>query len=142
MERRSVDLERDTDSLKKTEFMADKVGQEFEGVISSITKFGIFVELPNTVEGLIHVSQLKDDYYHFIENHLTLVGERTRRMYKIGRQVTVKLMKADVETREIDFELLNAEQLADDPRIQTNIKEKNHEKRERNSGKKKASNIS
>ncbi|MDT2802446.1 ribonuclease R [Vagococcus lutrae] len=137
MERRSVDAERDTDSLKKTEFMADKVGQEFEGVISSITKFGIFVELPNTVEGLIHVSQLKDDYYHFIENHLTLVGERTRRMYKIGQQVTVKLMKADVETREIDFELLNAEQLADDPRIQTNIKRKNHEKRERNSGKRK-----
>lgn len=106
MERRAVDAERETDSLKKTEYMSDKIGEIFDGVISSVTKFGIFVELPNTIEGLIHISNMKEDYFTFIENHLMLVGERTGVSYRIGQPVKIKVAKADVETREIDFELI------------------------------------
>lgn len=106
MERRAVDAERETDSLKKTEYMSDKIGEIFDGVISSVTKFGIFVELPNTIEGLIHISNMKEDYFTFIENHLMLVGERTGVSYRIGQPVKIKVTKADVETREIDFELI------------------------------------
>lgn len=106
MERRAVDAERETDSLKKTEFMADKIGEMYDGVISSVTKFGIFVELPNTIEGLIHISNMKEDYFEFIENHMMLVGERTGVSYRIGQSVKIKVTKADVETREIDFELI------------------------------------
>ncbi len=109
MERRAVNAERDTDNMKKAEFMQDKVDQEFDGIITSITKFGMFVELPNTIEGLIHVSKLKTDYFHFVETHLALVGERTGTIYKIGQSVKIKVTKADVDTREIDFELLSAE---------------------------------
>ncbi|MGX7420381.1 ribonuclease R [Carnobacterium gallinarum] len=106
MERRAVDAERETDSLKKTEYMADKVGEIYDGVISSVTKFGIFVELPNTIEGLIHISNMREDYFEFIENHMMLVGERTGVSYRIGQGVKIKVTKADVETREIDFELI------------------------------------
>ena len=109
MERRAVQAERETDSMKKAEYMQDKIDEEFDGIITSITKFGMFVELPNTIEGLIHVSQLKNDYFHFVENHLALVGERTGTIYRIGQQVKIKVVKADPETREIDFELVSAE---------------------------------
>lgn len=111
MERRSVEAEREVDSMKKAEFMADKVGEEYEGIISSVTKFGIFVELPNTVEGLIPLKDLTLDYFHFIENQLALVGERTKITYKIGQKVKIKVKKADPETREVDFELLEAEEV-------------------------------
>ncbi|MDH6364617.1 ribonuclease R [Enterococcus sp. PF1-24] len=113
MERRAVEAEREVDALKKAEFMADKIDEEFDGIISSVTKFGIFVELPNTVEGLIHINELKQDYFHFVENHLALVGERTRQVFKIGQKVRIKVVKADPETREIDFELVSAETLAE-----------------------------
>lgn len=116
MERRAVEAERDTDSLKKAEFMVDKVGLEFEGVIGSVTKFGMFIELPNTVEGLIHVNQLPE-YFHFVENHLALVGERTGTTYKIGQKVVIKVTKADPVTREVDFELVSAEELTDDEKV-------------------------
>lgn len=106
MERRSVDAERETDSLKKAEFMLDKIGQEFEGVISSVTKFGIFVQLPNTVEGLVHISKMNEDYFNYIESHLLLMGERTGVIYRIGQKVMVKVTNADVATRAIDFELI------------------------------------
>ncbi|KFN90696.1 3'-to-5' exoribonuclease RNase R [Tetragenococcus muriaticus PMC-11-5] len=85
--------------------MQDHIDEEFEGVISSVVKFGFFVELPNTIEGLIHVSDLKNDYFQFIESQLALVGEHTGQMYKIGQQVTVRVTKANPETREVDFEL-------------------------------------
>lgn len=113
MERRAVEAEREVDSLKKAEFMQEHVGETFDGVISSVTKFGIFVELPNTIEGLIHINELKSDYFHFIENHLALVGERTKTTYKIGQQVRIKVTKSDPETREIDFELVSAEKIAE-----------------------------
>lgn len=109
MERRAVEAEREVDAMKKAEFMADKIGEEYDGIISSVTKFGLFIELPNTIEGLIHVNSLKQDYFHFIENHMALVGERTGMTLKIGQKVRIKVEKADPETREIDFELLEAE---------------------------------
>lgn len=111
MERRAVEAEREVDSMKKAEYMAEKVGEEFDGIISSVTKFGIFIELPNTVEGMIHLNELKQDYFHFIENQLALVGERTRQTFKIGQKVRVKVTKSDPVTREIDFELLEAEEI-------------------------------
>ncbi|WP_376716220.1 ribonuclease R [Vagococcus carniphilus] len=136
MERRAVEAERDTDNMKKAEFMVDKVDQEFDGIITSITKFGMFVELPNTIEGLIHVSQLKNDYFHFVETHLALVGERTGTIYKIGQAVKIKVTKADVDTREIDFELLSAEPITtpiDIPKQQKNNNRKTDRKRQQGS---------
>ena len=121
MERRAVETEREVDALKKAEFMADHVGEEFEGIIGSVVKFGFFVELPNTVEGLIHINALKDDYYHFVETHLALVGERTGRTFKIGQKVLIRVTKSDPETREIDFELLSSEEVETLP-IQTKQK--------------------
>lgn len=78
-ERVAVDAERDTEQMKKAEYMLDKVGEEFEGIISSVTSFGMFIELDNTVEGLTRLSALTDDYYHFDEQHMALIGERTSR---------------------------------------------------------------
>ncbi|WP_370516586.1 ribonuclease R [Granulicatella sp. zg-ZJ] len=109
MERRAVEAERDTNALKKAEYMLDKIGQEFGGVVSSVTRFGMFVELENTVEGLIHVSKMSDDHYEFIENHLLLVGTRTGKTYQIGQQVTVKVTKVDMDTHDIDFEVVLSE---------------------------------
>ena len=109
MERRAVNAEREVDALKKAEFMADHIDEEFDGVISSVAKFGFFVELPNTIEGLIHLTTLKQDYFHYFENHLALVGERTGQTFKIGQKVRIKVAKSDPETREIDFELVSAE---------------------------------
>lgn len=111
MERRAVETEREVDSMKKAEFMQDKVGEEFDGIISSVVKFGLFIELPNTVEGLIHINELKQDYFHFIENHLALVGERTGLTFKIGQKVRVKVVKADPDERAVDFELISAEEV-------------------------------
>lgn len=111
MERRAVDAERETDAMKKAEFMQQHVGETFEGVISSVVKFGLFVELDNTIEGLIHITELDDDYYQYFENQLMLIGERTGQVYKIGQKVTVEVVKADPETREIDFKLISAEKI-------------------------------
>ncbi|MBO0469612.1 ribonuclease R [Enterococcus sp. DIV0242_7C1] len=111
MERRAVEAEREVDAMKKAEFMADKIGEEYQGIISSVARFGFFVELPNTIEGLIHVNNLKQDYFHYIENHMALVGERTGMTLKIGQKVKVRVEKADPETREIDFEFLEAEEV-------------------------------
>ncbi|WP_188206639.1 ribonuclease R [Alkalibacillus aidingensis] len=106
MERRSVDAERETDDLKKTEFMSDKIGEEFEGIISSITNFGLFVELPNTVEGLVHVSYLTDDYYHYDDRHQAMIGERTGHIFKIGDELKVRVVSTNIEERVIDFEVI------------------------------------
>ena len=110
-ERRSVDAERETEALKKTEFMVDKVGEQYEGVISSVTKFGIFVELPNTVEGLIHISKMDQDYFNYIESHMVLLGERTGIVYRIGQRVRIEVVRADVDSREIDFALVEDQEL-------------------------------
>lgn len=104
-ERRGVDAERDTDAMKKAEFMADRIGEEFDAVVSSVTKFGMFIALPNTVEGLIHISQIEDDYYEYLEKQMALVGRRTKQTYRIGQPVRVKLINVNVEQKEIDFTL-------------------------------------
>ncbi|EPZ39867.1 Ribonuclease R [Anoxybacillus ayderensis] len=106
MERRAVEAERETDDLKKTEFMEDKIGMEFDGIISSVTNFGLFVELPNTVEGLVHVSYLTDDYYHYDEQHYAMIGERTGKVYRIGDQITVRVINVNKEERIVDFEIV------------------------------------
>ncbi len=104
-ERVAVEAERETLDLKKAEFMSDKVGETFEGIISGVSQFGFFVQLPNTVEGLVHVSTLTDDYYHYHEKFYALIGERRRRRFRLGDSVVVRLVRVDVDTRQIDFEL-------------------------------------
>lgn len=106
MERRAVDAERETDELKKTEYMEDKIGEEFDGIISSVTNFGIFVELPNTIEGLVHVSYLTDDYYHYDERQYAMIGERTGNVFRIGDEITVRVISVNKEERSIDFEIV------------------------------------
>ena len=105
-ERIAVDAERESQDLKIAEFMMDKIGDEYEGIISSVTSFGIFVELPNTVEGLVHVSYLTDDYYHYDESSYSLIGERTGRIMRIGDKVRIKVSGVNIDERKIDFELL------------------------------------
>ncbi|TDL52638.1 ribonuclease R [Paenibacillus dendritiformis] len=107
-ERVAVDAERDTEALKKAEFMLDKIGEEFDGIISSVTSFGMFVELDNTVEGLIRLSDLTDDYYHFHEQHMLLVGERTSNIFRIGDEVRIRVGRVNLEDYTIDFELVSS----------------------------------
>ncbi|HOA39890.1 MAG: ribonuclease R [Halanaerobiales bacterium] len=105
-ERRAMEAERDSVELKKLEYMVDKVGQEFDGIINGITTFGFFVELENTVEGLVRVENLKDDYYIYNEKMHCLVGEHTGKVYRFGDKVRVMIDKIDLDEREIDFLLL------------------------------------
>ena len=104
-ERLAEEAERETVKLKKVEYMATRIGEEFEGVISSITKWGIYVELPNTIEGLIHVTNLYDDHYNYIEDRYEMVGEHTGKTYKLGQKVTVRVIGTNKLERTIDFEL-------------------------------------
>jgi ribonuclease R len=105
-ERVAVDAERETDDLKQAEYMTEHVGEEYEGTISGVTSFGIFVELENTIEGLVHVSFLNDDYYRYEEKYYCLIGERTGRILRIGDKVKIKVSGVNMEERKIDFELL------------------------------------
>ncbi|WP_281183044.1 ribonuclease R [Staphylococcus schleiferi] len=105
-ERRAVDAERYTDELKKAEYMIQHIGNEFEGVISSVANFGMFIELPNTIEGMINVQNMTDDYYHFDERQMALIGERKATVYRIGDVVKVKVVHVDVEERQIDFQIV------------------------------------
>lgn len=105
MERRAVDAERDTDELKKAEYMEDKIGVEFDGIISSVTNFGMFVELPNTIEGLVHVSYMTDDYYRYDERHYAMIGERTGNVFRIGDEITVRVVNVNKDEHSIDFEI-------------------------------------
>lgn len=105
-ERAAVDAERDTDDLKKAEYMNDRIGEEYTGVISSVTNFGMFVELENTVEGLIHVSTLTDDYYHYDEQNQALIGERTANIYRIGDEAEVRVTSVNLDEHTVDFEMI------------------------------------
>ena len=106
MERRAVDAERETDELKKAEYMEDKVGEEFDGMISSVTNFGMFVELPNTIEGLVHVSYMTDDYYHYDERQYAMIGEKTGNVFRIGDEITVRVINVNKDEHDIDFEIV------------------------------------
>jgi len=105
-ERRAVDAERDTDALKKAQYMSDKIGEEFEGIVSSVTNFGIFIELPNTIEGLVHISNMTDDYYRFDDRQMIMIGERTNRQFRIGDEVKVRVANVIIEESSIDFEIV------------------------------------
>ena len=102
-ERAADEAERETEDLKKVEFMKEHVGEFFDGIISNVTSFGMFVELENTIEGLVKVSNMDDDYYIFDNIHYCLLGERTKKRYRIGDGLRVRLIRADVASRQLDF---------------------------------------
>lgn len=104
-ERRADEAERETDKLKKVEYMSEHIGETFEGVISGVTAWGMYVELPNTVEGMIHVTNLNDDYYHYDEDAYEMVGETTGKRYKLGQKIQVVVADTDKFLRTIDFVL-------------------------------------
>lgn len=105
-ERRAIEAERDTDELKKAEYMVQHIGEEYEGIISSVANFGMFIELPNTIEGMVHVSEMTDDYYHFDERQMAMIGERQAKVFRIGDPVTIKVVNVDVDERMIDFQIV------------------------------------
>jgi len=122
-ERRADEATRDVASWLKCEFMAGKVGETFEAIIASVTGFGFFVELCDTlIEGLVHVSSLDNDYYTFDEIRQCLYGERTRRQFHLGDSVRVRLVRVSLDDRQIDFEL-------DAPPVETPKKKKRRRRR-------------
>jgi ribonuclease R len=105
-ERRANDAERELVQWKKVRFMADKVGDEFEGYVTGVSAFGLYVELvEHFVEGMVHVSTMADDYYRFLERAHVLRGENSRREYRLGDRVTVQVIRVDLERRQIDLGL-------------------------------------
>ena len=105
-ERLAEETEREVVKMKKAEYMRGRIGEEYEGVISGITKWGAYVELPNTVEGLVHVADMKDDHYEYFEQQYELIGERTGRTYKLGQTVRVRVKDADRILRTVNFEFV------------------------------------
>lgn len=103
MERRAEEAERETDKLKKAEYMEERIGSIYEGVISGITQWGIYVELPNTVEGLLHVASLPGDYFYYDENAYEMVGQSTGKTYKLGERIMIQVKDVDRFMRTIDF---------------------------------------
>ena len=97
--------QRDTDELKKAEYMIQHIGDEFEGIVSSVANFGMFVELPNTIEGMVHISNMTDDYYQFDERQMALIGERHAKVFRIGDEVKVKVTH-EADERMIDFQIV------------------------------------
>ncbi|HHZ01769.1 MAG TPA: ribonuclease R [Tissierellia bacterium] len=106
MERIADEVERDTDKIRIAEFMYDKVGEEYEGVVSGVTSFGMFVELDNTVEGLVHISNMVDDYYIYDNEKKELYGQGSNKTYRIGDTVKIRVINVSIEKAEIDFELI------------------------------------
>ncbi len=104
-ERRADEAEREVEKLKKVEYMIEHIGETFEGVISGLTTWGMYVELPNTIEGMIRVSEMHDDYYIYDEERYQMVGEHTKKTYKLGQKITVEVVNADKIMRTIDFEI-------------------------------------
>lgn len=105
-EKRSEEAEREVEDMKKAQYMQKHIGEEFKGIISSLTNFGIFIQLENTIEGLVHFNNMIDDYYHFDEENYYIIGERTKKQYKLGDEVNIRVTNADVMKRDIDFELV------------------------------------
>ena len=105
-ERDSIDCERDVESMKMAEYMESHIGEEYDGTISSVMNFGLFVQLDNMIEGLVHISEIKGDYYTFDETTHTLRGEKKGKMYKLGQKVRVVVTNASKENSTIDFNLV------------------------------------
>lgn len=112
-ERRAEEAERETIRLKKAEYMEAHIGEVFEGVISGITNWGIYVELSNTIEGLVHVANMYDDHYDYYEDRYEMVGEHTGKTYKLGETVYMRVIDADCLTRTIDFEMADEGDMED-----------------------------
>jgi len=110
MERRAEEAERETDKLKKVEYMSEHIGEVFEGVISGVTEWGFYVELPNTIEGLVHVTSLTDDYYHYDERSYELIGETGGGRYKLGQKIKVVVAGTDKILRTIDFQVATSDE--------------------------------
>lgn len=106
-ERESIDAEREVDDMKKAEYMEERIGNKYDAIITSVTGFGFYAELDNTVEGLVSINDLIDDYYRYDERTSALIGERTRKQYRIGDKVKVVVLSASKETHKIDFGLTN-----------------------------------
>ncbi len=106
MERRSIECERAVDDMKKAEYMLDHIGEEFDGIISSVMNFGMFVELPNLIEGLVRLDSIKGDYYTYDETTFTIRGNKDKRGFRLGDSVRVRVVAADKEKRTIDFEVV------------------------------------
>lgn len=143
-ERRAVDAEREIEGIKKAEYMAQFIGEKFRGIITSLTNFGFFVQLPNTIEGLVHISSLKDDYYEYMEEHHSLVGSRTGKLYQIGQEVEVELISVNVSEGNIDFEIIenpseSAHEATQAKKRPKKRKKKDKNKKHRNSKNKKKS---
>ena len=101
--RLAEEAERETEKAKKVQYMERRIGEVFDGVISGISNYGFYVELPDTVEGMVHVSELDGDYYVFDEAHYELVGERTRKRFKLGQPIRVQVVAVDRYLKTIDF---------------------------------------
>lgn len=112
-ERAAVDAERDVLDMKMAEYMEDHIGEEYEGMIDTITNFGFFVELPNLVEGLVHVQTLKGDYFTYVPEILAMIGKSTKKMYRLGDKVKVKCVAASKEASMVDFELVGEKEDGD-----------------------------
>ena len=105
MERRADEAERETDKLKKVEYMEQHIGEEYEGVISGVTGWGLYVELPNTVEGMVHVSRMAGDYYYYDEQAYEMIGRDTGRTFRLGQKVDVIVDDVDLQMKSVDFVL-------------------------------------
>lgn len=136
-ERRAIEAEREVEAMKKAEFMEEFVGEEFDGIVSSVVKFGLFVELPNTVEGLIHVTKLPE-FFHYNERNLTLQGEKSGVVFRVGQQIHIKLVRADKATGEIDFEYLPSEYDVIEKRKQSKFKQDGRQQSYRGDGERKS----
>ena len=107
MERRANDAERELVQWKKVRFMADKVGDEYEGFVTGVAAYGLFIELiEHYVEGLVHISSMADDYYRFVEQQHVLLGENTKKIYRLGDRVLVQVVRVDMERRQVDLGLV------------------------------------
>ena len=109
MERRADEAEREVEKMKKAEYMKQFIGQTFEGIISGITTWGMYVELENTVEGMVKVTSMHDDYYYYDEENYMMVGEHTKKMYKLGEKVMIRVMDVDKLTKTVDFALVTGD---------------------------------
>lgn len=109
-ERKAMDAERAADDRKKAEYMLNHIGEEFDGTVSGVSGYGFYVELPSTIEGLVHISTLDDDYYVYDEAHYRLIGQNTHRIFRLGDKVRVRASKADIESRNVDFVLAEKEE--------------------------------
>jgi ribonuclease R len=139
MERRADEAERELVQWKKVRFMANKVGDEFEGYVTGVAAYGLFIELiEHYVEGLVHISSMADDYYRFVEQQHVLLGENTRKVYRLGDKVRVQVVRVDMERRQVDLglvEILEAVRRGEQPRqVKSRTKPKSEQRRAQRPG--------